>query len=204
MASTIITLTDRVKRHAEQQLAQSDKVMARLIAEHGVCNISINRRHPFETLATSIISQQLSVKAADTIEKRVRALMNSFAAHEVLLVPHDTLRAAGLSNGKARYLHALANHIVAGKLDFDSFKKAANEQVIDALTQVPGIGKWTAEMFLIFGLRRADVLATGDVALQRATRQLYGERKTLEQVGKKWRPYASVASWYLWRSLDDG
>ncbi len=197
----IITLTDRVKREAEQHLAKVDKVMAQLIATHGECKIAINRRQPFETLATSIISQQLSVKAADTIEKRVRTLVKFFEPTEILSVSHEHLRDAGLSTGKAKYIHALATHINDGKLDFIAFKQYSDEQVIVALTQIPGIGKWTAEMFLLFGLRRVDVLATGDVALRRAVRNLYGEKKTLEQVSKKWRPYASVASWYLWRSL---
>jgi DNA-3-methyladenine glycosylase II len=197
------TLTDSVKRTAEHHLGHADPVMAKLITTHGVCRIGKTRRDPFDTLATSIISQQLSVKAADTIEKRVRALMPAFDPVAVLAVSHESLRSAGLSNGKAKYLHALANHIIDGKLDFAAFKRYPDDQVIESLTQVSGIGKWTAEMFLIFGLRRPDVLATGDVALQRAVRNLYGARKTLEQVGKKWRPYASVASWYLWRSLEN-
>lgn len=197
-----VILTDSVKRDALAHLSAADAVMARLISTHGVCRIGHRKREPFDILATSIISQQLSVKAADTIEKRVRALMESFEPSTVLRVPHESLRAAGLSNGKAKYLHALATHVVDGKLDFALLRKSSDEQVITALTEVPGIGRWTAEMFLIFGLKRADVLATGDVALQRAVRNLYGSRKTLERAGKIWRPYASVASWYLWRSLE--
>jgi len=203
LESRVVLLTDGVKRQAVAHLANVDRVMAKLITAHGACRIGAKKRDPFEILATSIISQQLSVKAADTIEKRVRALMSSFEPATLLSTSHDLLRSAGLSNGKARYLHALATHIVDGKLDFVALKKCHDEHVIEALTEVPGIGRWTAEMFLMFGLRRADVLATGDVALQRAVRNLYGERKTLDQVGKKWRPYASVASWYLWRSLEN-
>lgn len=202
MTTKIITLTARVKREAELHLAQSDRVMAKLIVTHGGCRIGMRKRDHFETLATSIISQQLSVKAADTIEKRVRLLVKSFEPTEILTVSHENLRGAGLSNGKAKYLHALSTHILDGRLNFDAFKKYPDDQIIEVLTEVPGIGKWTAEMFLLFGLRRTDVLAIGDVALQRAVRNLYGEKKTLEQVGKKWRPYASVASWYLWRSLE--
>jgi len=198
----IVTLTDRVRRDAESHLAQSDRIMRSLIGTHGPCRIGNRVRDPFELLASSIISQQLSVKAADTIEKRVRALLEEFNPSAVLSIPHDTLRGAGLSTGKAKYLHSLATHIVDGRLNFVAMKKSNNEEVIAALTEVHGIGRWTAEMFLIFGLRRADVLATGDVALQRAVRKLYGPRKTLLQVGKQWRPYASVASWYLWRSLE--
>lgn len=202
MATSVITLTEKIKREAEAHLTQSDRIMAGLIKTHGICRIGKRKRDPFDILATSIISQQLSVKAADTIEKRVRALVNAFEPVSVLSISHDALRTAGLSNGKAKYLHALATHIVDGRLDFAVIKRCPDEQVIDMLTEVPGIGRWTAEMFLIFGLRRADVLAAGDVALQRAVRNLYGSRKTLESAGKKWRPYASVASWYLWRSLE--
>jgi len=202
MTTKIVTLTDRLKNDAALHLSQSDHVMAQLIATHGVCRIGTKRRDPFNILTTSIISQQLSVKAADTIEKRVRALVNSFEPATVLTISHEALRGAGLSNGKAKYLHALATHVMDGKLDFGRLKKSHDEEVIDALTEVPGIGRWTAEMFLIFALKRADVLAMGDVALQRAVRNLYGSRKSLEHAGKKWRPYASVASWYLWRSLE--
>lgn len=202
MAAKLVTLTDKIKRQAEAHLTKSDRIMAKLVEVHGICSIGRKKREPFEILATSIISQQLSVKAADTIEKRVRALVGSFEPVSVLSISHDALRTAGLSNGKARYLHALATHIVDGRLDFVSIKHHPDEHVIELLTEVPGIGRWTAEMFLIFGLKRADVLATGDVALQRAVRNLYGARKTMEQVGNKWRPYASVASWYLWRSLE--
>jgi DNA-3-methyladenine glycosylase II len=202
MTIKIVTLTDRIKTDATLHLSQSDQIMAGLISKHGACRIGIKRRDPFNILATSIISQQLSVKAADTIEKRVRALVGSFEPQTVLNISHEALRSAGLSNGKAKYIHALATHVVEGKLNFDQLKKSHDEEVIEALTEVPGIGRWTAEMFLIFGLKRADVLAFGDVALQRAVRNLYGSRKTLENTGKKWRPYGSVASWYLWRSLE--
>jgi len=198
----IVTLTDRIKNDATLHLSQSDRIMAQLITAHGACRIGARRRDPFDILATSIISQQLSVKAADTIEKRVRALVSSFEPQSVLTISHEALRGAGLSNGKAKYIHALATHVVDGRLDFERLKKSHDEEVIEALTEVPGIGRWTAEMFLIFGLKRADVLAVGDVALQRAVRNLYGSRKTLENAGRKWRPYASVASWYLWRSLE--
>lgn len=201
---TVVTLTDRVKLDAITHLATADSVMAKLISTHGPCRIGHRKRDPFDILASSIISQQLSVKAADTIEKRVRALVTSFEPSAVLTVSHELLRGAGLSNGKAKYLHALATQIVDGKLDFVLLKRSSDEQVVEALTEVPGIGRWTAEMFLIFGLKRADVLAVGDVALQRAVRNLYGSRKTLERAGKNWRPYASVASWYLWRSLESG
>jgi DNA-3-methyladenine glycosylase II len=204
MAMKIITLTDRVKRQAELHLADSDPVMRQLVKTHGPCRIGQRSRDPFDILVTSIISQQLSVKAADTIEKRVRALAESFEPATVLTISHEVLRGAGLSTGKAKYLHALAMHVVDGKLDFVDLKKRHDDHVIEALTEVSGIGRWTAEMFLIFGLKRADVLATGDVALQRAVRNLYGSRKTLEKAGKTWRPYASVASWYLWRSLEGG
>lgn len=189
-------------RAAEKHLSQSCEVMARLVTVHGPCPIADSEFLPFQTLVTSIISQQLSAKAADTIEHRVLAIVSSFTPASFLAVPFDVLRGAGLSSAKARYIIELAQRVNDGRLDFDALLRQANDDVIDALVEVPGIGRWTAEMFLIFGLRRPDVLALGDAGLQRAARLLYGEDADLESVGQLWRPYCSVASWYLWRHLD--
>lgn len=176
--------------------------MARLVSVHGACQLAGREFTPFQTLATSIISQQLSAKAADTIGQRVLTLVESFTPPKFLALSADTLRSAGLSSAKARYILELARHIEDGQLDFNVLAHQSNDDVIDVLSKLPGIGKWTAEMFLIFGLRRPDVLAINDAGLQRAVRLLYGEERTLERVGKAWQPYCSVASWYLWRHLD--
>lgn len=178
--------------------------MARLVALHGPCPIADRDFLPFQTLATSIISQQLSAKAADTIERRVLAIVPSFTPAEFLIAPLDALRAAGLSSAKARYIIELAQRVNDGRLDFDALLHQRDEDVIAALIELPGIGRWTAEMFLIFGLRRPDVLALDDAGLQRAVRLLFGDTVNLAAAGAAWRPYCSVASWYLWRHLDAG
>lgn len=176
--------------------------MARLVAAHGPCPLAAREFLPFQTLATSIISQQLSAKAADTIKRRVLETIPSFTPAGFLGVSFDGLRNAGLSAAKTRYIIELAHRVSDGRLNLDALMLWADEDVITALTEIPGIGRWTAEMFLIFGLRRPDVLALGDAGLQRAARLLYGADVELKGVGQAWRPYCSVASWYLWRHLD--
>lgn len=189
-------------RTAEKHLSQSCAVMARLVTVHGPCPLAAREFLPFQTLATSIISQQLSAKAADTIKRRVLETVPSFTPAGFLGASFDGLRNAGLSAAKARYIIELAHRVSDGRLNFDALMLWADEDVITALTEIPGIGRWTAEMFLIFGLRRPDVLALGDAGLQRAVRLLYGEDVELEGVGQAWRPYCSAASWYLWMHLD--
>ncbi|MCX5815263.1 MAG: DNA-3-methyladenine glycosylase 2 family protein [Proteobacteria bacterium] len=162
--------------------------------------------HPFHPLVTSIISQQLSAKAADTIENRIAEIVSiPFLPTELLSTPVELLRAAGLSWPKARYIHELAQRVSDGRLSFSNLESEKDDDVIAALVDCPGIGRWTAEMFLIFGLKRLDVLSLGDAGLQRAARLLYGVDKEkdglLASVADLWRPYRSVASWYLWQHL---
>ncbi len=203
MASTEYRLlSERAMRAAESQLSQSCAVMARLVSAHGPCPLATRDFRPFQTLATSIISQQLSAKAADTIERRVLEIVPNFSPAGFLGVPIDALRSAGLSFAKARYILELANRVNDGRLDFSVLVHHSDEDVIVALTELPGIGRWTAEMFLIFGFRRPDVLSLADAGLQRAVRLLYGDDAELKSLGQVWRPYCSVASWYLWRHLD--
>ncbi len=176
--------------------------MAQLIAKHGPCSLADREFRPFQTLANSILSQQLSAKAADTIESRVNAIVPGFTPAGFLAVSPEALRAAGLSSAKTRYIIELAQRVSDGRLNLESMPHVPDEDVIAALTELPGIGQWTAEMFLIFGLRRPDVLSIGDAGLQRAVRLLFRGEATLEHVAQLWRPYRSVASWYLWRHLD--
>lgn len=200
--------TDTLMQEAERHLSQSDAVMAQLVAVHGACSIAHRAADPFSTLVRSIISQQLSAKAAVTIESRITALVPApFDPERLLAVPIETLRNAGLSSRKATYIHTLAERLLNGRLDFDVLASCSDEAVITALTELPGIGRWTAEMFLIFGLKRPDVLALGDSGLRRAARILYptaSQEGILEAVSEPWRPYRSVASWYLWKHLDVG
>jgi len=182
--------------------------MKRLIAIHGPCHLAAREFEPFHMLANSIISQQLSTHAAAAIKQRVGALVGvPFQVAKVLAVTDERLRGAGLSQAKARYIRELAMHVADRRLDFNGIHLRDDEAVVEKLIQVPGVGRWTAEMFLLFGLRRPDVLALGDAGLQRAARLLYGKgRKSktlLLRLGSKWQPYRSVASWYLWRSLEE-
>lgn len=182
--------------------------MRRLIASHGPCPLAEREIEPFHMLANSIISQQLSVKAAATIKQRVGTLVGvPFQAAKVLAVADEHLCGAGLSKAKARYIRGLAMRVADGRLEFNEIDLLDDEAIIEKLVQVPGIGRWTAEMFLLFGLKRPDVLALGDAGLQRAARLLYGNKRKsitlLPRVAEKWRPYRSIASWYLWRSLED-
>jgi DNA-3-methyladenine glycosylase II len=189
---------------AERHLVDNCAVMAALVERHGRCVLLDRVFDPFRTLAGSIIGQQLSVKAADTIERRVLAAIGgALEPGAILAVEPEALRACGLSNAKVRYLRALSEKTIAGEMDFVALATEPDEQaVMKTLTALPGVGAWTAEMFLIFGLQRPDVASHGDAGLQRAVRLLFGPDKTLADVSEPWRPYRSIASWYLWRHLD--
>lgn len=197
-------------RTAEAHLRAVDPRLARLIDRHGPCTIGSRRRDPFHVLCHSIIGQQLSIKAADTIAARVAAATGAgarFAPVHFLTADHDRLRACGLSNAKARWLRALAEARHEGRLDFAKLKKLDDEAAIDALDALPGIGRWTAEMFLIFHLMRPNVLPLDDIGLQNGISRCYfsGEpvsRSEIREVATSWAPYCSVATLYIWRSLD--
>lgn len=198
-----VVLTGERKRLAERHLLKADRVMAKLVRTHGNCKIGSRAFQPFHALTTAIISQQLSAKAADTIAARVALRApRPFEPGPILAVAPEALRAAGLSAAKARYIHGLARRVEDGSLDFPQLRKLHDEAAIAALTEVPGIGRWTAEMFLIFTLKRPDILSLGDAGLSRAVRLLYGDKADMQRVAECWRPYRSVASWYLWRHLD--
>lgn len=188
-------------------MAAVDPIMKRLIRKHGPCPLAAREFEPFHMLANSIISQQLSTKAAAAIKQRLGVLIPPpFAPNGFLQISTEQLRAAGLSQAKSRYILALASRVCDGRFLFDEMISKDDEAVIRTLAECPGIGRWTAEMFLIFGLKRLDVLAVGDAGLQRAASLLYGKKRKsktlLPKVAEAWRPYRSVASWYLWRSLE--
>lgn len=198
-------------RAAERHLSAVDPVMAGLVARHGPCQLGARRRNPFHTLCTSIISQQLSSKAADTIQSRVQAAVKAnphFRPAHFLQVEHAVLRACGLSNAKARWMVEIARRTHAGEFSFRKLVKLDDEAAIEMLDALPGIGRWSAEMYLIFALDRLDIFAMDDVGLRNSVNRLYGkgrklsDRRTL-QVVRPWAPYRSVASWYLWRLGDE-
>jgi DNA-3-methyladenine glycosylase II len=169
-----------------------------------------NEGSPYNLLFRSIVYQQLHGKAAASILGRVRDLFGGKTPkpEAFLLMEDEPLRAAGLSRNKLAALRDLSRFAVAGQVPtLREAKKLSDEEIIERLTPIRGIGRWTVEMFLMFGLRRADVLAVDDFALKKACMMLYGldlplNKKGFTEIGEKWRPWRSVVSWYLWRSLD--
>jgi DNA-3-methyladenine glycosylase II len=195
---------------ARRLLARRDPVLGELMRRHGACGLADSQHEdPFVALMHAIIAQQLSSKAAATIERRVSALFDGAATPDALAsVTDQQLRAAGMSFQKIRYLRDLCARVADGSLDLASLHDRPDEDVVAALTQVKGIGRWTAEMFLMFRLHRPDVLPVGDLGIVRAVQRVYGLRKApsperLRRLGEPWRPYRSVACWYLWASLDN-
>lgn len=197
-----LSLTPARVRLAERFLSGACQTMATLIAEHGRCTLAHRHTGLFETLVVSIIGQQLSTRAADAIELRLRGLAAQLTPEQIQNLSPESLCAVGLSSSKARCLSELSNRIVDGNLDLRRLRRVNQHEVVTTLTEIHGIGPWTAEMFLIFGLFRADVLSTGDAGLHRAVRSLFGPDVRLQEVSERWKPYRSVASYYLWKHLE--
>lgn len=197
-------------RRAIQHLKRADPVMARVIAQVGPCRFAPVTDHThFHHLSRAIVYQQLSTKAAATIHRRFVELFPTQPPHprDVAVAEDAPLRAAGLSRQKAAYIRDLAAKVHDGSLPLDRIASLPDDEVIAALTQVKGIGKWSAQMFLMFRLGRPDVLPDLDLGIQKAIKLAYGLRsmpkpKRVLRIGKSWSPYATVASWYLWRSID--
>jgi len=184
-------------------LATADPVLARIIAQHGPCTLA-HGGDLFAAVAQAITSQQISVRAAATILARVMALMPEGA----LAVPDEQLRAAGLSWRKVSYLKDCALRFADGTIDLDALADADAETVIAALVAIKGVGRWTAEMVLIFSLGHPDILSTGDYGLRSAMQRHWNlpnlaTPAEMDTIAALWRPYRSVASWYLWRSLSN-
>jgi DNA-3-methyladenine glycosylase II len=193
---------------ARRTLARKDRVIAGLIRAVGPCGLKdAQHTDPFTALAHAIISQQLSTKAAATIAARFDALFaGQPAPAAVARLSDEQLRAVGFSFQKIGYLRDLCRRIDAGTLPLQALDAMDDEQVIAALTQVKGIGRWTAEMFLMFRLHRPDVLPVDDLGIVKAVQKAYRLRKVptpdrITRIGESWRPYRSIACWYLWASL---
>jgi DNA-3-methyladenine glycosylase II len=192
---------------AVRHLKRVDPVMARIIGEVGPYRIRVNRRR-FQALARAIMFQQLAGRAATAIYTRFVALFagRSFPTPaQVLAIGDEDLRKAGLSRQKSIYLRDLARHVADKSLNFHRFGRMSDDEIIADLTRVKGIGRWTAEMFLMFNLGRPDVLPLDDLGLRSAARNAYGlkdlpSKRELEEMGERWRPYRSAACWYLWQS----
>jgi DNA-3-methyladenine glycosylase II len=194
-------------KEAIHHLRRQDPVLALIIDRVG--DYGIQFRDPdFETLVKSIVFQQLSGRVANVIFGRLAAAVGGKVTPEnILKLRPARMRSLGLSGQKTAYIRDLARHARDGKVVFDELHHLPDEEVIARLTQVKGIGVWTVHMFLIFALRRTDVLPTGDLGIRNAIRKAYGlaELPTpaeMEVMAASWRPYCTVASWYLWRSLE--
>jgi DNA-3-methyladenine glycosylase II len=193
---------DRAKR----ALAKRDPVMARIMKRHPKV-FMMRRGEAFMTLARAICGQQISVKAAQSVWNRVCECVGDITPRNVLNRKRPQLRACGLSDRKTEYIADLAQHFADGKIHERNWPRMDDEAIIAELTDVRGIGRWTAEMFLMFNLLRPDVLPLDDLGLQKGIRINYfrGRKISLgrmRKLGETWRPWRSVATWYLWRSLD--
>ena len=187
---------------------RKDRKLAKVIDLVGEFNLSLTK-NPYESLVEAIITQQLSANAADSISTRFRAIYGKFPKPADVVGTSDAkLRKAGLSYMKVSYIKDLSKKVESKEIRLSYMKNLSDEEVIVQLTQVKGIGRWTAEMFLIFSLGRLDVLPVGDLGLRKGIKNLYSleelpEKEQIERIAEKWRPYRSVATWYLWRSQDE-
>ena len=194
---------------ARRHLMKCDATLRDVIKRVGPCGLhAAAPRDPFETLCVSIASQQLSTKAAATIFGRFADLFPNRkpTPERVMTLSDAQIRATGFSRAKVLFIKDLAAHVLDGRLDLKRLKKHSDEEVMQQLVAVKGIGRWTAEIFLMFRLGRPDVLPADDLGLMNAVHRAYRLRKRpdakkLRQMGEMWRPYRSVASWYLWQSL---
>ena len=192
----------------------ADPVIARIVAAHGELDDEGRARgrpaEAYGALLRSIVGQQLSTKAARTIYGRLADLYGGAAPtpEQLLATDPEALRRVGLSRAKASYLRSLAEHALSGELELDRLTELPDAEVSAQLTAVKGLGQWTADMFLIFHLRRPDVLPVGDLGIRRAVQFAYEldelpDAKALAQIAEPWRPHRSLACLYLWRSLDN-
>lgn len=202
--------TPALYRKAMAHLKSVDPVMAHVIERVGPITLTPRSEGThFEILIRSIVYQQLSGKAAATIHGRVRNLLSADRPlpEQIIALEHEVLRTAGLSNQKARYVKNLAQHVLDGTLPVETLHELSDEEIIAALTQVKGIGRWSAQMFLMFRLIRPDVLPDLDLGVQKGIQRAYGLRKLptpkkVVQIGAKWAPYRTIGAWYMWRVLE--
>jgi DNA-3-methyladenine glycosylase II len=194
-------------RKAINHLKKSDPVMRGIIERVGPCRMEFGEP-VFHSLAEAIVYQQLNGKAAVTIFKRFTALAGEPVTPEgIVRLTGEQLRSVGLSKQKSSYLRDMAERAIRGELNFTRLPGMTDDEVIKHLTQVKGVGVWTAHMFLMFTLKRPNVLPTGDFGVRMAIKKYYNKRKLpnplqMEKIAKAWEPYRSIACWYLWRSLD--
>ncbi|MZH03687.1 MAG: DNA-3-methyladenine glycosylase 2 family protein [Nitrospinae bacterium] len=193
-----------------QHFDEKDTVMAGVIRRGGPFKLNRNKNY-FQVLCKAIVGQQISTKAAESINHRFQTLFsgNRPTPKKVQGLAEKQLREVGLSGQKVKYMKDLSEKFIDGTVRPHLMAYQDNEEIIQQLTKVYGIGRWTAEMFLIFSLNRLDVLPVGDLGLRAGVRQLYNMRALpspdrVRALGKKWQPYATVGTWYTWRTLDEG
>jgi DNA-3-methyladenine glycosylase II len=203
-------LTPKDYAKARRLLLRRDPVLAALIRKHGECGLArAQRADHFSALVRAITGQQLSTKAASTIFGRLVALMPDGVTPAALsALTDEQLREVGMSRQKITYFRDLCEKTLTGAVPLDALDTLADDEVIAALTRVKGIGRWSAEMFLMFRLHRPDVLPVDDLGILNAVKNVYRLRKRptgerVRKIGEAWKPYRSVACWYLWRSLDN-
>lgn len=186
----------------------TDPVLQSLIQKYPAPHFEDRTDRLFEDLIESVISQQLSIKASDTIYKRFKTLFAhpTFPTpHEVLEIDQQAMRACGISFQKISYIKSIADAFLNDLINTKKMKEMRDEEIITSLTQIRGVGKWTAEMILIFTLKRPDVFSIGDLGIRNAIKNLYGisDQKEMLILSEKWKPNRSTACWYLWRSLEN-
>lgn len=191
---------------AKLHLSQRDNVLGKIINEYHGEALTI-RGDAFFTLARSIVGQQISVKAADSVWRKLENTFSPLSPEAIISASEEALRACGLSSSKVRYLKGLSAYFIENLQGIKNWQKLPDSEIIKELTQLSGIGKWTAEMFMIFYLARPDILPLADIGLQKAVFRHYNNSEKLklseiEKIAENWQPYRTVATWYLWRSLD--
>jgi DNA-3-methyladenine glycosylase II len=204
---------EEVMEKAARYLAKNDPVLAPVINRAGLCTLKpVKSEDYYWELVDAIISQQLSIKAARSIEERFKALYPGAlpSPDQILVTQDEKLRSCGLSRAKVAYVKSLAQHIRDGNLELEKLNSLSNSEIAGELTTVKGIGEWTAHMFLIFAMARLDVLAAGDLGIKAGIQMLYGfpALPTPEEITKlakqnNWHPYESVACWYIWHAKDN-
>jgi DNA-3-methyladenine glycosylase II len=199
-------MTPRYWPDAKAHLAKRDRVLKKLIATYPDAQLN-TRGDAFQTLARSIVGQQISVKAAQAVWNRFAACAGEVSPGRIVALAPESMRACGLSSMKVAYIRDLAQRFDAGTIKPRRWTRMDDEAVIEDLVQVKGIGRWSAEMFLLFRMMRPNILPVGDLGLQRAMERLYNDgelltRDEMREIGKPWQPWSSAATWYLWRSLD--
>jgi 3-methyladenine DNA glycosylase/8-oxoguanine DNA glycosylase len=193
---------------ARRHIQRRDPVLRRIVRAVGPLELEL-RATPYQSLFRALLYQQLAGPAAAAIERRLLALSGGRVPEprELLALSPEEMRGAGISRQKAGYLHSLAEHAASGGLDLRRLARMSDEDAIAAVTEIRGVGPWTADMLLIFCLGRPDVLPVGDLGIQKAIKESYGleaipNAAAMIEIGEPWRPYRSAATWYLWRSID--